>query len=88
MDNLLPKQIGPESLSHSTAAPAFRPKMNENPPNGQMWKTCQEAEQKSKVITPHNTPLTPLYPQSFLAVFIAGLGILIIGGKKEIPPPD
>ncbi|MGA9985812.1 MAG: hypothetical protein WBP95_20245, partial [Acidobacteriaceae bacterium] len=86
--NLLPKQIGLEPLSPSIAAPPPALKRNENPPNGQMWKTCQEAEQKSKVMTPHNTPLTSLYPQSILAVFSAGLGILIIGGKKEIPPPD
>ena len=32
-------------------------------------------------MTPHNTPLTSLYPQRYLADFSAGLGILIIGGN-------
>jgi hypothetical protein len=44
--------------------------------NPQMWKTCQEGEQKSKVMTPHNTPLTSLYPQSILAGLFAQSGIL------------
>ncbi len=50
-----------------------------------MWKTCQEARPKNEVMTPHNTPLTSLYPQRYLADFSAGLGILIIGGNK-FPP--
>jgi hypothetical protein len=44
--------------------PAFRPKISRNLPNSQMWKVCQEATPKSKVITSHSTPLTSFYPQS------------------------
>ena len=49
-------------------------------------KNCQEARLKTEVMTPHSTPLPPQYPQRYLAVFRAGLGILIIGGKEIIFP--
>jgi hypothetical protein len=51
-----------------------------------MWKICQEPRQKSKVITPDLQALTRQTTQRILACFIAGFGILIIGGKKEISP--
>ncbi len=57
-----------------------------NAKNLQMWKICQEARPKTEVMTPHSTPLPPLYPQRYLAGFRAGLGILIIGGKERIFP--
>ena len=37
-------------------------------------------------MAPHSTPLPPQCAQSYLAVFLAGLGILIIGGKEEKSP--
>jgi hypothetical protein len=52
-----------------------------------MWKTCQEAGPKTEVMTADLERLTPLYPQRYLASFIARLDILIIGGNKENRPP-
>jgi len=52
------------------------PKLSRILQNFQMWKTCQEARSKSKVITSHSTPLTPLYPQSILAVLFLQYDIL------------
>jgi hypothetical protein len=52
-----------------------------------MWKTCQEPRPKTEVMTPHNTPLASLYLQRYLAGFIAGFGILIIGGNEFSPAP-
>jgi hypothetical protein len=46
-------------------------------------KNCQAFVEKTKVIAQHSTPLPPLYPQRVLAGLGAGLGILIIGGKKK-----
>jgi hypothetical protein len=43
-----------------------------------MWKTCQEGPPKSKVMTPHYMPLTPLYPQSYLACLFSQSDILIL----------
>jgi hypothetical protein len=57
----------------------------------QRWlfpQNCQDPVEKSKVITQHSTSLPPLYSRRYLADFIAGLGILIIGGKKENSPGD
>ncbi len=47
---------------------------------------CQPPHLFTKVMAPHSTPLPPQCAQSYLAVFIAGLGILIIGGKEEKSP--
>jgi len=53
---------------------------------GKTPKICQAPHLFTKVMPPHSTRLPPLYPQRVLAGFSAGLGILIIGGKKEISP--
>src|SRR5580658_10086853 len=48
-----------------------------------MWKTCQEAHPKTKVMTIDGSPLTRQTTQRILASFAAGLDILIIEGKKQ-----
>jgi hypothetical protein len=52
------------------------PKFDQNPPNHQMWKICQPPTPKSKVTTPHSTPLTSQLTQTKLAVFSSGPAIL------------
>jgi hypothetical protein len=46
-------------------------------------ETCQEEAPHPKVTTPHSRSLPRRSHQTKLAVFSAGLGILIIGTKKE-----
>jgi len=50
-----------------------------------LWKTCQEPTLQTEVMTPHNTPLPRQNTSLRLALFLSGLGILIIGGKKFLP---
>ncbi len=53
---------------------------------GQMWKNCQAFRARYESFVQHSTPLPPQHSQRYLADFIAGLGILIIGGKEKISP--
>jgi hypothetical protein len=55
-----------------------RPKFRKIPQNPQIWKICQEAIPKSKVMTPHNMPLTSLYLQRYLADLLSQPAILIL----------
>jgi hypothetical protein len=49
-------------------------------------KTCQAFRLRYESFVPDSTRLPPQYPQRYLAGFSAGLGILIIGGKKRRSP--
>ena len=71
----------------ATEPHALRPKLPILPQTRQMWKTCQAFRLRYESFLPHSTPLPPLYAQRYLACFGAGLGILIIEGKKEISAP-
>jgi len=62
---------------------ALPPPEPRNPPHPQMWKICQAFRPRYQSVVPHSTPLPSLYPQRYLAGFRAGLGILIIEGKKQ-----
>ena len=57
-----------------------------DPVSREMWKICQAFRLRYESFVPDSTPLPPQYPQRNLAGFSAGLGILIIGGKKRKSP--
>ncbi len=51
-----------------------------------MWKFCQAFRLRYQSVLEHSTRLPPQYPQRILADFTLGLGILIIGAKKNFRP--
>ena len=73
-------------LATRLSASSHQPSTTYNPNPG-MWKICQEASPKSKVMTLDPPRLTSQNTQDKLALFIDRLGILIIGGKKIFSPP-
>jgi hypothetical protein len=64
--------IGVQQSMSTTGQPLFQvwsARLSQIPRNLRMWKTCQASRRKTEVMTPHSTPLPPLYPQRYLAGF-------------------
>jgi hypothetical protein len=66
-----------------TTYPSFSPSLVWIPASRLFPQICQDPVQKTKVITQHSPPLTPLYPQRYLACLFSQSDILNLWSQKR-----
>jgi hypothetical protein len=93
---------GDKSIHNTIAPPPFQttlatvlppvarrqPTDHGSPGNLELWKTCQAFRARYRSVVPDLQPLSPQQPPTYLADFLAQLGILIIGGNNFFSPPS